>query len=64
MSKRLISIKEICQFLNIGRTTLHYLRRDDPSFPKPIRVLNTPKFVYSDILQWIEDKKANQEVSA
>lgn len=51
---------ELCAALSIGKSTLAEIRRDDPTFPRPIKI--NPKgraigWVVSDVMKWIERQK-------
>ena len=52
-----ITLKEICKILKIGKSTLYKMRRKDPTFPQPI--VSTSKllrFDYNQIEQWYQSK--------
>ena len=57
----LLSIKQVCQRLSIGRTNLWQLAKR-PDFPKPVSVTPGRKaFVASEIDKWISDRIAERD---
>lgn len=54
----LIGIRQICQFLDIGTTTVNRFLQTDPTFPKPIVFgKRLQKWSYAEIKSWVESKK-------
>lgn len=57
----LISIRQVCQRLSIGRTTL-WRMTTQTAFPKPIEVSAGRKaFVKSEIERWIQGRIAERD---
>lgn len=62
MTDRLITIKEAQALFPFGsRTTFYTLRKNDPTFPKPVLFGRRKGFSEREIQQWIETKLATRE---
>lgn len=56
------SISEVMQRLKIGRTKLWQLEREDPAFPKLVKLTDRRRvFVKAEIDQWIASKVAERD---
>jgi predicted DNA-binding transcriptional regulator AlpA len=56
--KLVITLSDICEHLNIGRTALTRLRRARPDFPKPLDMPGDPRWLLGDILAWVETTRS------
>lgn len=52
MDKEILSIKEVCEYLSITRTTLWKLEKDE-KFPKPVMILSQKKWKRSEIEEYL-----------
>lgn len=60
-AQKYLRIQDLCKYLNIPRTALYRIRKQDNSFPLPYKL--TPKvivFKALDIDTWIEKQKQNE----
>ncbi|MYZ47335.1 helix-turn-helix transcriptional regulator [Propylenella binzhouense] len=58
----LLSIRRVMDRLNVGRTSLWKLSKDDPTFPKPVQVTPGRKaFVANEINAWIAARIAERD---
>lgn len=55
--KAALSVKEAGFYVGLGKVSFWSLRRSDPTFPKPITVSKFPKFLRSDLDEWLQGKK-------
>lgn len=56
------SINEVMKRIKIGRTKLWQLEKDDPTFPKLVRLTDRRKvFVKAEIDAWIRSKVAQRD---
>lgn len=57
-----VTINQACELLNIKRTTLHLIVKQDSSFPRPIKYGATRQapvyFDYADLVAWHKAQKA------
>ena len=49
-----LSIKELCEYLGITRTTFCLMRKTNPDFPKPIKIMASGKWKKSEIDSYLE----------
>lgn len=58
----LLRVAQTAAFLGVGLTKVWSLRREDPKFPKPVRLggdgARAIAFRRSDLLAWIEGRQA------
>ena len=53
-----LKASKVCSVLDISKTTLWRLIKEDPSFPKPIHLINAVKvWELSDLISWLESRK-------
>lgn len=61
MHKLRLTINETCHFLSVQRDKLNKLRKDDPSFPIPIKEGESRQaavyFDHNELIEWWENKK-------
>ena len=57
MEKRLLTVKEACEYLNISKATLYKLIKKGDL--KPIKLSNATRFDVNDIEEFIKRKKQN-----
>lgn len=56
--EQLITIKPVCEILDICEATLHKILQEGGDLPKPIKVGGSTKWRAARIYQWIRDKDA------
>ena len=55
---QLLTMRDLCERLRLGRTTIYAVMRDDPSFPAPFRVVgNALRWDSADVESWISARK-------
>ena len=52
MPEQLLSVRQVCQRLNVSRTALHYMIRRG-EFPEALRLGRSLRWRESDVDQWI-----------
>ncbi|RRW26499.1 helix-turn-helix transcriptional regulator [Ectopseudomonas oleovorans] len=66
-SKALIRRKGLCDWLDLSSATFDRLRKNDPSFPKPIKNGDARQagvhFVVSEVEAWLEAKIAGRDAA-
>lgn len=55
--KRLISIADLCTKLDVARSTLWRLRREEPGFPQAITVGGSVRYDEYEIDEWLERQR-------
>lgn len=67
IEKALISQPEVCRAIGQTRSGLEKLRKNDPSFPKPIKFSDTRQaaayYVISEVNAWLQTKLAARDVA-
>lgn len=56
--------EELAAALKVGSTTLQKMRKEDPTFPAPVRFAgpgDRPKWVRAQVEAWLERKTLEQE---
>lgn len=60
MQKLRLTMNEVCHMLSVKRDKLNKLRKDDPSFPIPIKEGESRQaavyFDHRELVQWWENK--------
>lgn len=60
-----LSAAEMRRLTGLSETTVRKLRREDPSFPRPLRLTPGPtghlRWIESEIIAWLESRR-EQEV--
>lgn len=55
----LVVRKQICDHLNISRSTLWRIERLDPTFPKPVNLgIKKEQWMLDEVLEWAESTRA------
>ena len=57
VEQKVLRANDVCRYLGIGRTKLHNLQKEDPSFPK--KVIFTPRYVgwfREELDEWLNAK--------
>lgn len=47
------SVKSVCDRIGMKKSWVYVRMKEDPSFPKPIKIGKTTRFVVSEITDWI-----------
>jgi prophage regulatory protein len=60
--KRFLRIKEASRITGVPRSSLYELMRDDPTFPKLVKLnKRTKAFVEEELAEWIEQRIAERD---
>ena len=62
---RLLRVKDVCELLGIGRSTLYDRLKDSPDFPVPVRIVGSAlRWPEPEIRDWIERRIEAERASA
>ena len=53
----LLTDTEVAELLKIGKSTVWHRIKNDPAFPKPIKIGNTTRWSKKKIIQYIENQE-------
>lgn len=61
-AKRVVRLSGLSRLLDVSKSTIHRLRRDDSEFPQPILISKQAVgFDLAEIEAWIETRKASRQ---
>ena len=56
---QLLTMRDLCERLRLGRTTIYGVMRSDPTFPEPFRVVgNSLRWDAADLARWVTSRKS------
>jgi len=56
----LVTVREAAQLLGVCVTTIYELLKTDPTFPRPIYIGRSPRFIVDELLEWVLAKQSVQ----
>lgn len=60
MEDRLLTLHDVKKFTGLGATTIYHYMNED-RFPKPIKLGRSSRWVESELMAWLEAKKAERD---
>ena len=55
---RYVGREEAAKILGVSVRTLDRLANNDPTFPRPRKIGRSPKWLLSELIAWMEDRKS------
>ena len=49
----LVTVREAAQMLGVCVTTIYELLKTDPTFPRPIYIGRSPRFIKDELREWV-----------
>lgn len=58
-SDRLLALDAVCYAISLGKSSLYDLMKNDPTFPRPVKIGARSRWSEARVMAWIEAKVLN-----